>query len=574
MQRTGIIKGSLLAHHWPEASAFLLPLMIASALLLTYTGPLNGFWSSDQGVKLLQVQSLLLNKLSNSALVYPGAGLDPDDRVNPFRGQYFRHNGRTYAMFSDAFALVSSLPFFFFGFAGLYLVPMFSLAALSLTCFRIAYPILGTGGALLTALALVLTSPLLFYGVIFWEHMPATLLVTLAVWQALEGNHRNKQFQFVVAGAAIGVAVWLRNETVLAAPALIGAVLLTQRVQALRTACWISIGTAAGMLPLLIYNQITFGLVTGPHVLVAGAAQYQRANDPLTMRLAWSDQLIVPHDEPLLVGAVIAMALIALITAVRRTSRVTNTGLALIIVLAIMISVLIQMAPRSGLQTALLITFPVVLLCCFPSVPTEQPNLVNAPSILTTFGLIFIALAWMVPLPDGGAQWGPRMLLPALPALAIAGIWRASSWLRRPMSGAAVSSAMAIFFFVSLLAQCAGLRQLRAFNIANYTLLTTVAQSEASVIITDTWYGPPLLAPIFYDRRMIFLIDDGNDLDYLIERMNTSGFDTVYYLSGRRDSIATNARRWSELTAIGPPVRLAHNLTGQLYRIEATARSG
>jgi len=93
-------------------------------------------------------------------------------------------------------------------------------------------------------------------------------------------------------------------------------------------------------------------------------------------------------------------------------------------------------------------------------------------------------------------------------------------------------------------------------------------------IITDTWYGPPLLAPIFYDRRMIFLIDDGNDLDYLIERMNTSGFDTVYYLSGRRDSIATNARRWSELTAIGPPVRLAHNLTGQLYRIEATARSG
>ena len=101
-----------------------------------------------------------------------------------------------------------------------------------------------------------------------------------------------------------------------------------------------------------------------------------------------------------------------------------------------------------------------------------------------------------------------------------------------------------------------------------------MAQSKASVIITDIWYGPPLLAPIFYDRRMIFLIDDGDDLDYLIERMNTAGFDTVYYLSGRRDSIAANTRRWSELTAIGPPVRLAHNLTGQLYRIEATARSG
>lgn len=191
--------------------------------------------------------------------------------------------------------------------------------------------------------------------------------------------------------------------------------------------------------------------------------------------------------------------------------------------------------------------------------------------ILTAFGLTFIALAWLTPLPDGGAQWGPRMLLPALPALTIAGFQRAGSWLRRPAAGAAVAGVVAILLFVALLSQYAGLRQLR--NTANHALLTTVAQSGASAIITDTWYGPPLLAPIFYDERVIFLIDDGADLDYLIERLSAAGFNTVYYLSGQRDVIAANARRWRELTPITTPVRLAHNLTGQMYRIDVSVQA-
>ncbi|MCS7287871.1 MAG: glycosyltransferase family 39 protein [Roseiflexus sp.] len=551
-----------------------MPLFVAAALLFGYVGPLNGFWSSDQGVKLIQVQSLLLNKFSSSALIYPGAAIDPDGRVSPLRGQYFQRGKQTYAMFSDAFALMSSVPFFFFGFAGLYLLPLVSLAALSVICVRIARPLLGPRGALLAALALALTSPLLFYSVIFWEHLPATLLVTLALWLALEGYHRNERRWLFGAGIAIGAAVWLRNETVLAAPALIGAVLLTRRSRALRAASWIGVGAIAGVLPLLIYNQITFGAVVGPHVLVAGAAQYQGTSDPLMMRLAWADLLIAPQDEPVLVGSVIIMVMIALITAMWRAYSVANIGFALTVVLAIAIAAIIQMTPRGGLQTTLLITFPAVLLCCFPVVPDERSDRVDAPLILTAFGLTFITLAWLAPLPDGGAQWGPRMLLPALPALTIAGFWRARSWLRQPAAGAAVAGVTAILLFVALLSQYAGLRQLRDFNMANHTLLTTVAQSGAAAIITDTWYGPPLLAPIFYDKRMIFLIDDGADLDYLIERLGAAGFDTVYYVSGRRDAIAADARRWGELAAIGSPVPLAHNLTGQVYRINVPAQSG
>ncbi|GIV99533.1 MAG: hypothetical protein KatS3mg058_0937 [Roseiflexus sp.] len=547
--------------------AFVIPLLVASALLFGYVGPLNGFWSTDQGVKLIQVQSLLLNKFSSSALIYPGAAIDQDDRVSLLRGQYYQHGGQTYAMFSDAFALISSVPFFFFGFAGLYLVPLVSLAALSLICTCIARPLLGPGGALLSALALTLTSPLLFYSVIFWEHLPATLLTTLALWQALEGYYRTERRQLVGAGIAIGAAAWLRNEAILAAPALIGAVLLTRRSQSSQTAAWIGIGAGAGVLPLLLYNQIVFGAVVGPHVLVAGAAQYRGVSDPLMMRLAWADLLLVPQGEPVLVGVVMAMAMVALITSIWRTQRVANVGFALTAVLAIVVAAIIQATSGGGLQTTLLMTFPAVLLCCFPVAPKERLDRVDTPLILTAFGLTLIALSWLALLPDGGAQWGPRMLLPAAPALTIAGFWRARSWLRRPAAGAAVAGVSAIVLFVAMLSQCAGLRQLRDFNTANQTLLTTVAQSGASAIITDTWYGPPLLAPIFYDERMISLVDDGADLDYLIERLSNAGFDTVYYLSGRRDEITSDARRWSELTPIGAPARLAHHRTGQLYQI-------
>lgn len=226
------------------------------------------------------------------------------------------------------------------------------------------------------------------------------------LWQALEGYSRNERRRLLGAGIAIGAAVWLRNEAVLAAPALIGAILLPRRSQALRAAGWIGIGAVAGVLPLLTYNQITFGAAVGPHVLVAGAAQYQQASDPLTMRLAWLDLLLVPQGEPVLVGLVMAMAMIALITAIWRAHSATNVGFALAVALAIVIAAIIQGAPRGGMQTTLLITFPVVLLCCFPVAPNERSDRVDAPLILTAFGVTFIALAWLAPLPDGGAQWG------------------------------------------------------------------------------------------------------------------------------------------------------------------------
>lgn len=240
----------------------------------------------------------------------------------------------------------------------------------------------------------------------FWEHLPATLLTPLALWQALEGHYRTERRQLVGAGIAIGAAAWLRNEAILAAPALIGAVLLTRRSQSLQTAARIGIGAGAGVLPLLLYNQIVFGAVVGPHVLVAGAAQYRGVSDPLMIRIEWADRLLVPLDEPVLAGLVIVLVIVSIITAIWRARSAANVGFALAIVVTIVIAAAIPLAPRGGLQTTLLMTFPAVLLCCFPVAPKERLDRVDTPLILTAFGLTLIALAWLALLPDGGAQWG------------------------------------------------------------------------------------------------------------------------------------------------------------------------
>lgn len=559
----------------PEMIAFLVPLATAIMLLWKYVGPLNGFWSGDQGVKLIQVQSILLNKMRTTALLYPGAAFDPKNEVNPLRGQYLVHNGSTYSMFSDTFAVLSSIPFFFFGYPGLYILPALSLAVLGLICVRISRPLLGPYAAVVVALAITLTSPILFYSVIFWEHLPATALVVLGVWQALEAHVNRDRRRALIAGIGIGFATWLRNESVLAAPALVGAILLTRRPNALSTAFWISIGVAISLLPLMIYNQIVFGAFVGPHVLVAGAANNAGGNF-FVSRLDWASRLIAPLDSSIFVGILIMLALSTIVTMLRHTPEVITIGLTFVIVLSVFTATLIRAMPGSGIQTNLLTTFPVILLCLLP-VPLNRMNRMaersDEPSILLMFGVGFILCAWLIRLPDGGAQWGPRMLLSAIPPLAIAGAWRAFYWLNRPAARLAVAGITAILLFAALLSQIEGLRNLRDSNVRNHALLTTVDQSHARIVICDTAYGPPLLAPIFYDGRLIFLIDDGHDLDYLIEQLEVAGLNTFYYLSRRSNTIAASSQRWQDLTVIGESANLPHYLTGQMYRIGRTTLS-
>src|ERR1051325_8379960 len=69
------------SYHSVLAATLVVGLIYAG--LLAWFIPLNGLWAGDQGVKLVQIESLLLNKFSDAALPYPSAALDPSGPFSP-----------------------------------------------------------------------------------------------------------------------------------------------------------------------------------------------------------------------------------------------------------------------------------------------------------------------------------------------------------------------------------------------------------------------------------------------------------------------------------------------------------
>jgi hypothetical protein len=556
-------------------------------VLTTALGPLNGFWSSDQGVKLLQVQSLLLNKYHTNATVYPGEVYDPQRAFSPLHGQYLERDGQSYAMFSAAFALVTSVPFFLLGYPGLYIIPIISTLLTLLVCAQIGKQFLSPAWLGFAIIICGIASPLFFYSLVFWEHTLATLLVMLGLWQTTIALKRQRLYRMAVVGICLGLSAWLRNEALLSVVAL-GLALLIVRPQGLWRACWwLGFGAGIGLLPLLIFNQIVYGAFVGPHILVAGRANYQTTStfgSLITGRLDWVSYLLTPFKLFPLTGMSV---LIISVLVSRMTQQLKVTRVALIVSTTVMvilgIFVLTQIAPVSE-QTTLLYVFPLLLLFFLPSKNSGDVQPLGMPSslavtfstkqlvgILFWFVLLFTMLAWLLQIPDGGSQWGPRMLLLVMPVAVLVSLWKVTTWFHsappRPVL-LALMLAIIVLVSASLISEIYGIQTLRTVNLDNYRIVSHVDQSGQQVIITDIWYAPPLLSPIFYDNRKIFLISTGAEFDALLTKLAQNGITSFYYLGARSKEISATSRLWPQLTPIRKSERFAHYLLGTPYAMK------
>jgi len=550
------------------------------AILATYLQPINAFWSSDQGVKLFQVENILTSKFRSTAIAYPGKILDPEQRYSPLRGQFLDHRGQTFAMFSDAFAAASSIPFFLFGYAGLYIMPLVSSLAIMWIVFVMTRNLLNAPLALLAIAICGLTTPLWFYSQIFWEHTPAAFLIILAIERTLAAQHSGKTHGFVLAGIFISLAAWLRNESVLALPALMAALLLARGPWFTRC-LWVGLGAILGILPLLIYNQIIFGSFLGPHILVhllAAAAEPSTGSFQISTliaeRLTWANMLLLPLDQPLLLWPTLALLMLSALAWLVRTRTIDWIAGAMAVML-IMLGIGLQIYRGGQFQTSLMIAFPFGVIALLPNRRNEHASqFVTAQQrpidLLLQFSLFSIILCWLAKLPDGGAQWGPRMLLPIMPLLVIVALQRLYSWFSHPKTGIITASfigAAFLFLNIGLFSEIAGLREIRAFNTSNHRILTTVAQSGQRVIITDVVYSAPLLTQIFYENHLIYRINTGADLDALTNRLMDNGITEFYYLGRYSEQIGAESTIWRQLTPIGASEQLPHLLYGQIYRL-------
>jgi len=532
-------------------------------LLYTYLGPLNTFWTSDHGVKLFQTQSLILNKFRSNALVYPGQSIDPEQAFTPFRGQYLERNGQRYGMFSQAFAAVSAVPFFLWGYPGLYLIPVLAALAVLAIFFLFGNRLLHRWTTIGGALGLGLASPLLFYAINFWEHTLAAALVFMACFLSATALTGNSSFRAALAGVVLALAVAFRNETALFAPAVVLSIFLVRGLPALKLMIAFSLGMILGLCPLLIFNQVVYGTLLGPHVVVAGAGMRLSVSE-------WISMLVIPLRPVSLPLTIAALVVVRLAERFIPKLRAYSP----LLVIALMIAVVVQCTASLGeiTYTSLLVTFPFALLIALPlpERPQEQGSEHELMTYLQWVALLFVLLCLIVRLPDGGAQHGPRMLLPVMPPLLLVGLWRVEQWWRNgraPQYLAATGVAVALIAHASLIAQADGLKFYQYVIARNHELLSSVAQSQEQIVITDTVYTPLLIGPLMYDGRLIFMVETGEELDGLVERLQERGISQFYYLGARPPEITEQSAAWETLIPVTERSAFAHRLYGQVLRL-------
>jgi hypothetical protein len=186
--------------------------------------------------------------------------------------------------------------------------------------------------------------------------------------------------------------------------------------------------------------------------------------------------------------------------------------------------------------------------------------------------MMVVGLCWIVRLPDGGAQHGPRMLLPTMPLFLIAGIWNVEQWFRYRKGTTniiAMVITITIIIHSALIAQADGLKNYQYVVSRNHDILTTVAQSKERVIITDTLYTPLLIAPLMYDDRLVFMVETGNDLDDLINKLEQHHIREFYYLGVLPPEITETSTYWRSLQPTNEQAAFAHRLRGQAFRVRS-----
>lgn len=139
-----------------------------------------------------------------------------DEFHEPFEAP-FVHEGQ---VVFPPFFLVLSLPLFMaFGYAGLFILPAVSLAGLWLVTLALLRRTGARGPAAALALAVLVISPLSFFGMMFWEHTPGLFcLFAAAAMIFREGEGRAAD---AGAGFLLALAVMLRPELAIAAAILL-----------------------------------------------------------------------------------------------------------------------------------------------------------------------------------------------------------------------------------------------------------------------------------------------------------------------------------------------------------------
>jgi hypothetical protein len=281
-------------------------------------------------------------------------------------------------------------------------------------------------------------------------------------------------------------------------------------------------GMTLGLAPLLIAYTLVFGLPLGPSV----AFNYSVISFEQLLGLRWRIARVLLLDiseYPWMPLAAVLLAVLAALPIPR-----ARVWLACLLPLPLLYA-LLTTSPLD-LRTGLTSACPLTLFAGLAWGDVRNPTV----RLLSLTTAIYVAGVLLTAPNDGGAQWGPRYLLPVMSLLALlsfagmAALLRASFGIRRRL----VRLALAGLLAASIWTQACGIRILLRSTNDTLRVVQAVDALRHRVVLTDTWYSPQLLAQIYYDHTILLIITPRR-FSQLRELLQNNQIDRFSYLSAQ-----------------------------------------
>ncbi|HEX8219898.1 MAG TPA: hypothetical protein VF914_11905 [Chloroflexia bacterium] len=541
----------------------ILSLVLIAALYLAALAsmPPEGLTQHDAGAKYLQVRNLRLASPSlDWSINYPARPLDPELRFVPFRDrQHYIDGDRIYLQWPIFLGLLTRIPWKVLGFWGLYVVPLLAGLGTLWAAYLLALK-LGIGPRLAWAAVplLGLATPLSIYSLLFFEHTLAALLVSLSLLSGVVAlaSERPASRALWLNAALLSVAIYFRSELYVLALAMgLAYAYMGWRDGAWRRALvrW-GAAFAVSLVPLWAFYAITEGTILPLHAIWyfqgSDASSSGGLELPAVRYLASAGWRVVPDflfgpqsfpssprfpawAEMLGLLGLALCALPGLMRLLRAPGAMGRWRLPVVAVGLLLVAVPSLFALLSGELYynlhGFLLASPFLVLALWPTrqAPTRAGASVDGlhpitPSAwLQTVTLLYVGLhALIISVlsglgPISRHEWGQRYLLPAYPALVVLSLLAISRiaeahggrrWATHRVTLALASSALALMgVLLSVRGYAATLTERRQV-VAWQALAGTLPGREP--LVTDVWWLPLNLAPVFYTRPIMLAEGD------------------------------------------------------------------
>jgi hypothetical protein len=547
------------------------PLLALGLVAIVYAGlaflvlPQAAFFSSDEGLKLIQVQNFLRKGWSDLTIDYPGRWLDPGLRFVPINNPPPLVQGdRIFAVYPVLFPLLATSLYSLLGYGGLYVIPVVSGLATVLVTWWLARLVGARKSSSL--LVLGLCTPLLFYSLLFWDHTLGTLLTTTGLLLVIGTVPQHDRRWLLAGGAILGVAVWARTE-------LYALAVVTTIVYFLfggrrgRDTLFLCLGILAALLPLWTFQAVAYGNPIGPHV--AHFASLGEELPVTTNRLAILYYTLLEASSNPLMTFLYAMAFAsATLTLWNPTLRHKPALVAATFGALLLCSIPILLEAWSGRPLGGLIATTPFLAFSFSGIPGGEDRLNRRLALAACLGyIILVCVATPV---DPGLQWGPRFLLPIYPlatVLALRNGQALSATARSSSTGTLLRGCLMATLGVSLLFQACGIHVMQMIKTRDRQLIDSTARLDSTWIVSDEYGLAQYAAPIFYEKEF-FYVRSQEEYQRLAETFVRSGIDryavVTYPVAQRRIVDPGDAWDGYAVREVGP----------QLFEIAKTTAGG